>query len=149
MKIVRPMTQSDSASSGRASTGGWRADSLRGGRPGGSMRGWGNGGSGVGGRKDVVSSLQQEGEEVSCRNSEVELWAGLDEPNEPRAAHTRYYTDARRGDLLGNQSLQKSGLQTAETSAESPHHWRLTVTPITETVNQWKWLSCRQDNNTV
>lgn len=33
----------------------------------------GLGGGGVGGRKDVVSSLQQEGEEVSSRNSEVEL----------------------------------------------------------------------------
>lgn len=33
------------------------------------------GGSGEGGRgrKDVASILQQEGEEVSCRNSEVEL----------------------------------------------------------------------------
>lgn len=70
---MRPMTQADSASSGRASTGGWQAGSLRGGcgkrksveggRPGGS--------TGAEARKDVVSSLQQEGEEVSCRNSEV------------------------------------------------------------------------------
>lgn len=49
MKIVRPMTQSDSASSGRASTGGWRAGSLRGGRPGGSMGGV-EGAGWVGGR---------------------------------------------------------------------------------------------------
>lgn len=32
-----------------------------------------------GGRKDVASVLQQEGEEVSCRNSEVELWVWLDQ----------------------------------------------------------------------
>lgn len=59
MKIVRPMTQSDSASSGRASTGGWQAGRQlegrvceeRGGRPGGSMRAEGTEGSeGVGGR---------------------------------------------------------------------------------------------------
>lgn len=44
------------------------------GRPGGSVRAEGRGGGGGGGRrKDVVSSLQPEGEEVSCRNSEVEL----------------------------------------------------------------------------
>lgn len=36
------------------------------------MRLGGNGGD-EGGRKDVASVLQQEGEEVSCRNSEVEL----------------------------------------------------------------------------
>ena len=53
----------------------------RGGRGGGGAGGGGGGGEGGagaewregGGRKDVASVLQQEGEEVSCRNSEVEL----------------------------------------------------------------------------
>lgn len=46
-----------------------------GGAAGGSMRLW----EGMeGARKDVASALRQEGEEVSCRNSEVELWVGLD-----------------------------------------------------------------------
>lgn len=44
---------------------------TEGGGAGGSIR--------LGGRrKDVASALQQEGEEVSCRNSEVELWVVLD-----------------------------------------------------------------------
>lgn len=88
MKIVRPMTQADSASSGRASTGGWRAGRQPEGRRWEENRGgWGwrevvrglrqRRDRGGGGRKDVVSSLQQqEGEEVSCL--EEELRAGLD-----------------------------------------------------------------------
>lgn len=86
---MRPMTQADSASSGRASTGGWWAGRQPEGRGvggekgrgvvGGSTRAEASEGSGRWGRKDVVSSLQQqEGEEVSCRNLEEDLRVGLD-----------------------------------------------------------------------
>lgn len=56
MKIVRPMTQADSASSGRASTGGWKGEGV-GGEKGwgwgvaeGSTRAEATGSGGVGGR---------------------------------------------------------------------------------------------------
>lgn len=113
---------------------------LRGGegRPGGSLKAEGTEGSGVGGAEGCGEISATGG----GRGQLPELGSGVASragwvTNEPRVAHTQYYTDAGRGGSLGNHSLQKSGLQTAETSAESPHHRRRSVTPPkTEAVNQ-------------